>query len=75
MIHYAKRAAFKLKFSRIPAFIFKIQSPMSVIVAASQRSNISVWAAFILLILGTIGAYQIVGLNQALLFWLVVHWA
>ena len=41
---------------------------MSVIVAASQRSNISVWAAFILLILGTIGAYQIVGLNQALLF-------
>ena len=41
---------------------------MSVIVAASQRSNISVWAAFILLIIGTIGAYQIVGLNQALLF-------
>ena len=41
---------------------------MSVIVAASQRSNISVWVAFILLIIGTIGAYQIVGLNQALLF-------
>lgn len=41
---------------------------MSVIVAASQRSNISVWAAFILLIIGTISAYQIVGLNQALLF-------
>ncbi|WP_216935636.1 MULTISPECIES: YeeE/YedE family protein [unclassified Acinetobacter] len=41
---------------------------MSVIVAATQRSNISVWVAFILLIIGTIGAYQIVGLNQALLF-------
>lgn len=41
---------------------------MSVIAAASQRSNISVWVAFILLVIGTIGAYQIVGLNQALLF-------
>ncbi|NLN56581.1 MAG: YeeE/YedE family protein, partial [Gammaproteobacteria bacterium] len=41
---------------------------MSVIVAASQRSNVSVWVAFILLIVGTLGAYQIVGLNQALLF-------
>ncbi|MGE8538713.1 MAG: YeeE/YedE family protein [Acinetobacter sp.] len=41
---------------------------MSVIVAASQRSNISVWVACILLMVGTVGAYQIVGLNQALLF-------
>jgi uncharacterized membrane protein YedE/YeeE len=41
---------------------------MSVIAAASHRSNASVWVAFILLIIGTIGAYQIVGLNQALLF-------
>jgi len=41
---------------------------MSVIVAASQRSNISVWVAFIFLMIGTVGAYQIVGLNQALLF-------
>ena len=41
---------------------------MSVIVAASQRSNVSVWVAFFLLIVGTLGAYQIVGLNQALLF-------
>ncbi len=32
------------------------------------RSNVSVWVAFILLVVGTIGAYQIVGLNQALLF-------
>ncbi|HJF27561.1 MAG TPA: YeeE/YedE family protein [Acinetobacter lwoffii] len=41
---------------------------MSVIAASSQRSNLSVWVAFILLIVGTIGAYQVVGLNQALLF-------
>ena len=41
---------------------------MSVIAASTNRSNVSVWVAFILLILGTIGAYQIVGLNQALLF-------
>ena len=41
---------------------------MSVIAASTNRSNVSVWVAFILLILGTIGAYQMVGLNQALLF-------
>ncbi len=41
---------------------------MSVIVASAHRSNVSVWVAFILLVVGTIGAYQIVGLNQALLF-------
>lgn len=48
--------------------ISKALSPMSVIAASSQRSNLSVWVAFILLIVGTIGAYQVVGLNQALLF-------
>lgn len=41
---------------------------MSLIAAPSNRSNISIWVAFIFLILGTIGAYQVVGLNQALLF-------
>ncbi len=41
---------------------------MSVIASSANRSNLSVWVAFILLIFGTIGAYQIVGLNQALLF-------
>ncbi len=41
---------------------------MSVIVASAHRSNVSVWVAFILLVVATIGAYQIVGLNQALLF-------
>ena len=41
---------------------------MSVIAESAHRSNTSVWVAFILLIVGTIGAYQIVGLNQALLF-------
>ena len=41
---------------------------MSVIAAQSDRSNTSVWIAIVLLFLGTIGAYQIVGVNQALLF-------
>ena len=41
---------------------------MSIIAAPANRSNVSVWVAFILLILGTIAAYQIVGTNQALLF-------
>ena len=41
---------------------------MFVIAASSQRSNLSVWVAFILLVLGTVSAYHIVGLNQALLF-------
>src|SRR5690606_7375113 len=68
LTHWPKWAAFKLKFSRIPAFIFKILSPMSVTAAASHRADVSVWVAFILLVIGTIGAYQIVGLNQALLF-------
>lgn len=41
---------------------------MSIIAAKSDRSNPSVWVAFIFLILGTLGAYQIVGIKQALLF-------
>lgn len=41
---------------------------MSVIAAPANRSNVSVWVSFILLILGTIGAYQVVGVKQALLF-------
>ncbi|WP_353140755.1 YeeE/YedE family protein [Acinetobacter pragensis] len=41
---------------------------MSVLVAPANRSNISIWVSFLLLILGTIGAFQVVGLNQALLF-------
>ncbi len=41
---------------------------MSIIAAPANRSNISIWVAFIFLIIGTIGAYQIVGINQALLF-------
>lgn len=54
---------------RIRGFPFSnLLSVMSVIVASAHRSNVSVWVAFILLVVGTIGAYQIVGLNQALLF-------
>lgn len=41
---------------------------MSIIAAPANRSNVSVWVAFILLILGTLGTYQVVGTNQALLF-------
>ncbi len=41
---------------------------MSVIAAPANRSNVSIWVAFVLLILGTIGAYLVVGVNQALLF-------
>ena len=41
---------------------------MSVIAAPSGRSHGSAWVAFALLIAGTLGAYQISGLNQALLF-------
>lgn len=41
---------------------------MSVIAEPANRSNTSVWVAFVLLILGTIGAYYVVGINQALLF-------
>ena len=41
---------------------------MSVIAAPANRSNVSIWVSFILLILGTIGAYQVVGVKQALLF-------
>lgn len=41
---------------------------MSVLAAPANRSNTSVWVAFVLLILGTIGAYYVVGINQALLF-------
>lgn len=41
---------------------------MSVIAAPSGRSHGSAWVAFALLIAGTLGAYQIAGLNQALLF-------
>lgn len=54
---------------RIRGFPFSnLLSVISVIVASAHRSNVSVWVAFILLVVGTIGAYQIVGLNQALLF-------
>jgi len=41
---------------------------MSIIAAKAERSQRSVYVALVLLILGTIGAYQIVGINQALLF-------
>lgn len=41
---------------------------MSIIAAQSDRSHSSVWIAIVLLIVGTLGAYQIVGINQALLF-------
>lgn len=41
---------------------------MSIVATSENRSNISVWVSFILLILGTLGAYQIVGSKQALLF-------
>lgn len=41
---------------------------MSVLAEPANRSNTSVWVAFVLLILGTIGAYYVVGINQALLF-------
>ncbi|EZQ11622.1 YeeE/YedE family protein [Acinetobacter sp. Ver3] len=41
---------------------------MSIIAAQSDRSQSSVWIAIVLLIVGTFGAYQIVGINQALLF-------
>ena len=41
---------------------------MSIIAAKSNRSNLSVWVALVLLFIGTLGAYQVVGLNQALLF-------
>ena len=43
-------------------------TPMSVIAAKSDRSNLSIWVALFLLLVGTLGAYQVVGLNQALLF-------
>lgn len=41
---------------------------MSIVAAPANRSNISIWVASIFLVLGTLGAYQFVGLNQALLF-------
>lgn len=41
---------------------------MSILAAQSNRSNISVWVAILFLVVGTIGCYQIVGSNQALLF-------
>ena len=41
---------------------------MTIISAKSDRSQVSVWMAIVLLFIGTVGAYQIVGLNQALLF-------
>jgi hypothetical protein len=47
---------------------------MSVIAAPANRSNVSIWVAFVLLILGTIGAYLVVGVNQALLFLMAVLW-
>jgi uncharacterized protein len=41
---------------------------MSIIAEPANRSNVSVWVAFFLILVGAIGAYQVVGLNQALLF-------
>ncbi|WP_180003831.1 MULTISPECIES: YeeE/YedE family protein [unclassified Acinetobacter] len=41
---------------------------MSFIATPANRSNVSIWVAFVLLILGTLGAYLVVGVNQALLF-------
>jgi uncharacterized membrane protein YedE/YeeE len=41
---------------------------MSVIAPPANRSNVSIWVSFILLIVGTLGAYQVVGVKQALLF-------
>ena len=41
---------------------------MSILTSSSNRSQSSIWVATLLIIIGTIGAYQIVGLNQALLF-------
>lgn len=41
---------------------------MSVIAAPSERSNVSVWIALFLILVGSVATYQIVGLNQALLF-------
>lgn len=41
---------------------------MSIIAAKPDRSQLSVWVAIFLLLIGTVGAYQIVGTNQALLF-------
>lgn len=41
---------------------------MSIIAAKADRSNRSIWVALVLLFIGCIGAYQVVGINQALLF-------
>lgn len=41
---------------------------MSIIAEKAHRANNTIWIAFALLFLGCIGAYTIVGLNQALLF-------
>lgn len=41
---------------------------MSIFIAKAERSNLSIAAALVLLLVGTIGAYYVVGLNQALLF-------
>ena len=41
---------------------------MSIVAASPQRSNTSVWVASVLILLGTLGAYQFVGIKQALLF-------
>lgn len=41
---------------------------MSIIVEKAHRANNTIWIAFALLIVGCVGAYQIVGLSQALLF-------
>lgn len=41
---------------------------MSIVAAKADRSNSSIWVALVLLFIGCIGAYQVVGINQALLF-------
>lgn len=41
---------------------------MNLVAEKSQRSQTMVWVATLLLLIGTLGAYQVVGLHQALLF-------
>lgn len=41
---------------------------MSILSPIQHRSQSSIWVASLLIVMGSIGAYQIVGINQALLF-------
>ena len=40
---------------------------MNLVAEKSNRSQVTVWVALLLLLIGAMSAYQIVGLNQALL--------